>query len=143
MTRLVYFSILCTFYRCSLEGFDHLGTIHSLGISQFPNAVVWHFGSGNVLVFRGENGHNESFHGDNTARVRKLPTDVRARALDKLTVLNFAKSIQDLRSPPSNHLEQLKGDRTGYHSIAVNKQWRIVFRWENSAAHDVELVDYH
>ena len=82
------------------------------------------------------------YHGNDTARVRKLPQDVVARALDKLTVLNFATSIQDLRSPPSNHLEELKGDRKGYHSIKVNKQWRLVFRWGNGA-HDVELVDYH
>jgi len=58
-------------------------------------------------------------------------------------MLNAAHSLQDLRSPPANRLEALKGDLAGYHSVRINDQWRIVFRWEGSDAHDVRIVDYH
>ena len=61
----------------------------------------------------------------------------------KLDVLNGAHELLDLRSPPGNWLEALKGDWLGYHSIRVNEQWRIVFRWESNNAHDVRLIDYH
>ena len=63
-------------------------------------------------------------------------------ALRKIDVLNAAHRLDDLRSPPGNRLEVLKGDPEGFHSIRVNKQWRIIFRWENGA-HEVSLVDYH
>jgi len=54
-----------------------------------------------------------------------------------------ASVLHDLRVPPANHLETLRGDRKGQHSIRVNRQWRLVFRWRDGAAHDIELVDYH
>jgi toxin HigB-1 len=57
--------------------------------------------------------------------------------------LSTAASLNDLRAPPGNRLEALAGDRKGQHSIRINKQWRICFRWENGDAHDVEVVDYH
>lgn len=57
-------------------------------------------------------------------------------------MLNAAARLEDLQMPPSNNLEALKGDRQGYHSIRINQQWRVVFRWE-SGAHEVEIVDYH
>ena len=74
---------------------------------------------------------------------RKLPQDIQQRALDKLIVIHTAISIDDLTTPPSNYLKQLKGNLEGYWSIRVNKQWRIIFRWENNHAYDVEIVDYH
>jgi len=64
-------------------------------------------------------------------------------ALRKLLVLDAAGSLNDLRIPPSNRLEKLVGDRQGQHSVRINDQWRICFRWKNGDAHDVEIVDYH
>ncbi len=61
----------------------------------------------------------------------------------KLLLLNAARDLDDLRSPPGNRLEALKGDRKGQHSIRVNQQWRICFRWQDGGAYDVEIVDYH
>jgi len=61
----------------------------------------------------------------------------------KLDILNAARSLDDLRSPPGNRLEILKGDFAGLHSIRINQQWRIVFRWQDSNAHEVSIVDYH
>jgi proteic killer suppression protein len=76
-------------------------------------------------------------------RVRRLGTDVQKAALRKLRMLDAATSIDDLRVPPGNRLELLRGDRSGQHSIRVNRQWRICFRWETGDAYDVEIVDYH
>lgn len=64
-------------------------------------------------------------------------------ALRKLLVLDAAARLDDLRAPPGNRLEALKGGRAGWHSIRVNDQWRICFRWHDGDAHDVEIVDYH
>lgn len=61
----------------------------------------------------------------------------------KLLALDAAERMDDLRVPPGNRLEALRGDREGYHSIRVNAQWRVVFRWQNDGAYDVEIVDYH
>jgi proteic killer suppression protein len=61
----------------------------------------------------------------------------------KLLLLHTARTLNDLRVPPGNRLEALKGDRRGQHSIRINGQWRICFRWENGDAWDVEIVDYH
>ena len=72
-----------------------------------------------------------------------IPADVRKRAREKLVVLNQAKGIEDLRAPPSNHLEALRGDRVGQHSIRVNLQWRICFVWQDGDVYEVEFADYH
>ncbi|MBK6326954.1 MAG: type II toxin-antitoxin system RelE/ParE family toxin [Chloroflexi bacterium] len=74
---------------------------------------------------------------------RKLPQDIQQRAFRKLRMLNRAVSLDDLRIPPSNRLEQLHGDRAGQYSIRVNQQWRICFEWRDGDAHAVEIVDYH
>jgi proteic killer suppression protein len=76
-------------------------------------------------------------------RSRKLPSDIQNRALDKLKMLNRAKSLEDLRNPPSNRLHELSGGRVGQHSISINMQWRICFVWKDGAATSVEIVDYH
>ena len=65
------------------------------------------------------------------------------QASRRLTVLDSADSLQDLAALPSNRLETLAGDRAGRHSIRINRQWRICFRWEDDGPHDVEVVDYH
>lgn len=75
--------------------------------------------------------------------VRKLPQDVRRVALRKLVLLDAAESLEDLRRPPGNRLEKLTGDRAGQHSIRINDQWRVCFRWKDGDAEDVEIVDYH
>ena len=75
--------------------------------------------------------------------VRRLPLDLQRAALRKLLMLNRAQTLQDLRVPPGNHLEALHGGRLGQHSIRINEQWRICFRWAEGDAHDVEFVDYH
>ena len=64
-------------------------------------------------------------------------------ALRKLLLLDAAEILEDLRVPPGNHLEKLSGTRQGQHSIRINEQWRVCFRWHGGDAHEVEIVDYH
>ena len=75
--------------------------------------------------------------------VRRLGPGVQRIALRKLRMLDAATRLDDLRIPPANRLEKLKGDRLGQHSVRINTQWRICFRWRSGHAHDVEIVDYH
>ena len=75
--------------------------------------------------------------------VKKYPNSIQKIAFRKLRMINRAISINDLRIPPANHLEKLKGDRAGQYSIRINDQWRICFEWHNSDAFKVEIVDYH
>ncbi|MGH2584084.1 MAG: type II toxin-antitoxin system RelE/ParE family toxin [Dehalococcoidia bacterium] len=82
------------------------------------------------------------FHGRGR-QARRIPTDIRRAAVRKLDMLNAARELRDLRVPPGNRLEALKGDFRGKHSIRVNDQWRIVFRCEGGDAHEVAIVDYH
>ena len=74
---------------------------------------------------------------------KKLPGDVQRIARRKLEVLDAADSINDLRIPPSNRLEKLKGSRGRQHSIRINSQWRICFEWRGEDAYEVEIIDYH
>jgi proteic killer suppression protein len=76
-------------------------------------------------------------------RSRKLPPSIQRSALRKLLVLDAADSLADLRVPPGNRLEKLSGNRKGQHSIRINDQWRICFRWKDGDALDVEIADYH
>lgn len=78
-----------------------------------------------------------------TGKSRRLPADILRRAAMRLTQLDAAVSIEDLRLPPSNRLESLGGNRQGYWSIRINGQWRLCFRFADSDAFDVEIVDYH
>ena len=78
-----------------------------------------------------------------TGRSRRLPTEIRTRAAMRLIQLNAATRIEDLRLPPSNRLEPLRGDRAGQWSVRINNQWRLCFRFEGGDAFDVEIVDYH
>ncbi|MBC8087838.1 MAG: type II toxin-antitoxin system RelE/ParE family toxin [Phycisphaerae bacterium] len=89
-----------------------------------------------------------SFKDRDTARLFDDQFVARFRAIDrqarrKLLYLHQARTIQDLIVPPGNRLEALRGGRKGQHSIRVNDQWRICFRWKDGDAHDVEIVDYH
>jgi toxin HigB-1 len=78
-----------------------------------------------------------------TGRSRRIPADILRRAAMRLTQLNAAARLEDLRLPPSNRLEALKHDRAGQWSIRINDQWRVCFRFENGDAFEVEIVDYH
>jgi proteic killer suppression protein len=96
-----------------------------------------------VIVSFGDAATEALFHGHRDAKLRRLPTDVRSVAVRKLDMLNAATQILDLRVPPGNRLEALRGDRKGFHSIRVNDQWRLVFRWTPHGPERVSLVDYH
>ena len=74
---------------------------------------------------------------------RRLPPDIQTVALCKLMMLNRARTLDDLRVPPANRLEPLKGGRAGQWSIRINRQWRVCFVWQDGDADDVEIVDYH
>ncbi len=79
----------------------------------------------------------------NGTRSKRLPQSIQQIARRKLRMLNNARSINDLRVPPANRLEALRGNRKGQHSIRINDQWRICFVWINGDAVNVEIVDYH
>ena len=79
----------------------------------------------------------------NGARSKRLPGEIQERAFLKLRQLHAAEILEDLRIPPSNRLEALKGKRAGQHSIRINDQWRLCFRWVGGNAHEVEITDYH
>ena len=96
-----------------------------------------------MIVSFKDNATADLYHGRETNRVRRFPFDLRRIALRKLDILNAAHGLEDLREPPGNRLKALKGDLSGYHSIRVNEQWRIIFRWEGNNAADVSLTDYH
>lgn len=76
-------------------------------------------------------------------RSRKLPLDIQSVARRKLRMINNSQSINDLKVPPANRLEKLVGNLAGYYSIRINKQWRIIFKWENNDAFEVSIIDYH
>lgn len=76
-------------------------------------------------------------------RSRRLPLEIQQVALRKLRMLNNAVSLSDLRVPPANRLEKLRGERLGQYSIRINERWRICFTWQDGNAFDVEIVDYH
>jgi len=74
---------------------------------------------------------------------RGIPTGIESALRRKLAMIAAASVLNELRVPPANHLEALRGDRKGQYSIRVNRQWRLVFQWRDGAAYDIELVDYH
>ncbi len=76
-------------------------------------------------------------------RTKGFPTDLVDRAQRKLAQLDAATSLTDMSVPPSNRLEALRRDRSGQHSVRINQQWRLCFRWEDGDAFDAEIVDYH
>lgn len=96
-----------------------------------------------MIASFGDEATADLYHNRATKRVRHFPHDIGRIVLRKLDILNAAHAVMDLRSPPGNRLELLKGDRQGYYSIRVNQQWRLIFRWVEGNAHDVELIDYH
>ncbi len=83
------------------------------------------------------------FNGRTSAKTRRLPSQIIDSALYKLDMLNAATTLDDLRVSPGNRLEALRGDYVGFYSIRINRQWRIVFRWQGQDAQEVLIVDYH
>jgi proteic killer suppression protein len=96
-----------------------------------------------MIVSFGDRATEALYHGHSTKDTRRFPADVRRVAVRKLDMVNAAAALQDLRSPPGNRLEGLHGDLRGFFSIRINDQWRIVFRWDQSDARDVRIMDYH
>jgi proteic killer suppression protein len=96
-----------------------------------------------MIVSFGDPATEDLYHDRPTRRARRFPPAIVRAAIIKLDMINAAAAIQDLRSPPGNRLEALKGDLVGFHSIRVNDQWRLIFRWDGRNAHEVRLVDYH
>jgi proteic killer suppression protein len=96
-----------------------------------------------MIVSFGDKTTSDLFHGISNRKVRMLPNQLHEITLYKLDVINAAQYLDDLKSPPGNRLEALRGNLKGFHSIRINNQWRIVFRWEANAAHDVQIMDYH
>lgn len=78
-----------------------------------------------------------------SGRSRRLPADLQLRAFKKLAILNAAVTLDNLKVPPGNQLEALRGTRTGQHSIRINDQYRVCFVWRDGNAFEVEIVDYH
>lgn len=83
------------------------------------------------------------FHGTKNKDTRKIDPILLAKVERKLDLLNAAAQLKDLKIPPGNKLEALSGNYRGFHSIRVDKQWRIIFKWSNNSAEQVEFVDYH
>ena len=89
-------------------------------------------------------GTEDVFDGLSSRRARRAcPQNFWSTAVRKLDQLNQVNDVNDLRVPPGNHLEALRGDRTGQYSIRINRQYRICFTWENGNAYEVEITDYH
>ena len=96
-----------------------------------------------MIVSFADRATEDLYHNRPTARARRFPPDVVAIAQVKMDMLNAAAAMRDLQSPPGNRLETLRGRLAGRHSIRVNDQWRLVFRWESNNALEVRLTDYH
>ena len=96
-----------------------------------------------MIVSFGDRATEDLFHGRHSSRVRRYPPEILRAALQQLDMLNAARALKDLRSPPGNRLKALRGDLAGFHSIRISRQWRIIFRWQAADATDVQIVDYH
>ena len=95
-----------------------------------------------ILSFRDE-ATEDVFHGENTKAARHIPVSIWKTAFRKLDMLNAAQELRDLMMPQGNRLEVLHGTLAGKHSIRINDQFRIVFRWKDGNAHEVRIDDYH
>jgi toxin HigB-1 len=96
-----------------------------------------------VIAGFGDRRTEEIFHGESSSKTRKFPPDLLPIARRKLDMINAAHFITDLKAPPGNRLEALKGDLAGFHSIRINDQFRIIFRFKDGQASEVRIMDYH
>ena len=96
-----------------------------------------------MIASFGDEAAEDLFNGENTKAARRIPIEVCKTASRKLDMLNAAHELRDLMIPPGNRLESLRGTLAGKHSIRINDQFRIVFRWKDGNAHEVRITDYH
>ena len=96
-----------------------------------------------MIVSFGDKATEHLYHGISSKESRKHPRNIVKVALRKLDMLNGSQDLNDLRSPPGNQLEALKGDLKGFHSIRINDQWRVVFKWDAGQVKEVIITDYH
>ncbi len=114
------------------------GTSPLKGCTYTVNTVCW------IAFFNfTDKGTEDLFHGHDTKVARRIPQSIVKAARLRLDAMDAATRLQDLRFPPGQRLESLKGDLSGRHSIRINDQYRIVFRWVEGNCHDVEITDYH
>ena len=95
-----------------------------------------------ILSF-GDKATEDIYHGDNSRDARGIPNDLWKVVVRKLDMVNAAFELGDLRSPPGNRLEALRGSLAGFHSIRVNDQYRVIFKWAGNGAEKVQVLDYH
>lgn len=107
--------------------------------AQLDTCNVTYYSVGVIRTFADK--HTQQLY--RTGKSKRLPADLIARAVRRLEFIELAVSLDDLKVPPSNRLHALKGNCGGQHSISINDQWRICFRWENGDAYNVEITDYH
>ncbi len=96
-----------------------------------------------MIASFGDNLTEDLYHGLRTKETRRIPPEIWKTAWRKLDMIRYAHVLGDLAVPPGNRLEALRGDLRGYHSIRINDQWRVIFEWEDGAAYNVSIVDYH
>ena len=96
-----------------------------------------------MIISFSDKATEDLFNGSRTSKALKFSPQLVSGAIRKLDMLNAAEDLRDLRVPPGNRLEELRGKLRGYHSIRINDQYRIVFKWKDKNAHDVEISDYH
>ena len=96
-----------------------------------------------MIVSFGNKMTNDIYHGINSKDARKFPGNLNSIAFRKLDMINSSNSINDLRVPPGNRLEILKGNLSGFHSIRINEQFRIIFKMNGSNVEQVQIIDYH
>jgi proteic killer suppression protein len=96
-----------------------------------------------LIISFGNKSTADLFNGIESREARKIPSQITKIALKKLDMLNAAEQLDELKIPPGNRLEALKGNLKGYYSIRINNQWRIVFQWHNGKVSQVQIIDYH
>lgn len=96
-----------------------------------------------MIIDFGDKSTEDIYDGNETKEARRLPKDIWQTARRKLDMLNAAHDVRDLRVPPGNRLERLKGKMTDFYSIRINDQFRLVFKWKDGNAKEVQIVDYH
>ncbi len=96
-----------------------------------------------MIIDFGDDATANIFHGENTKAARRIPVSIGRTAFRKLDMLNAAHELRDLMVPPGNRLEALRGNLAGRHSIRINDQFRVVFRWKDGNAYEVRITDYH
>ena len=96
-----------------------------------------------MIISFGNQGTADLFNGVESREARKIPSEISKTALKKLDILNAAEQLDELKVPPGNRLEALKGNLKGFYSIRINSQWRIIFQWDKGKVTQVQLIDYH